>query len=339
MVQNRKYHTATLLLDGRVLVAGGIVIGSDGGPVASASVELYDPESGTWAATGEMAEVRYNHSATLLADGSVLVTGGWNSLIDPPPSSSAELYDPVSGSWSRTGQMITPRLSHTATLLRSGRVLVTGGWHDGQSIGPAELYDPGKRTWTATAPLPEARDGQTATLLSDGKVLVAGGRSASAPDGIATTLLYDPATGTWTATGDMIDGRNDHSTTLLDDGRVLVTGGEAGGAAPVGLRATELFDAVTGTWTPTGPMIAARRGNTATVLADGTVLVTGNNWEDPSPAAERYNPASGNWAATTGMFETVYGHTATRLLDGRVLVAGGGESTTAEIFDPRGGSG
>ena len=321
-----------------MLVAGGVGTPADATVDPSASAELYDPVNGTWTKTGKMTRIRYNHTATLLSDGRVLVTGGWNSLIDPPPTASAELYDPVSGTWSATSHMITPRLSHTATLLVDGRVLVTGGWRDGDPLGPAEVYDPDTETWTATAGMIDSRGGHTATLLRDGRVLVAGGNNETAPDGLVGTMLYDPAIGTWAASGDMIDGRYDHAATLLADGRVLVTGGEASGTAPVGLAATELFDPGTGTWTATGPMTAARRENTATLLADGTVLVTDNNWEDPSPAAELYDPTNQTWTAAPPMIEASYGHTASRLLDGTVLIAGGdaGQRTTAELYDPGG---
>lgn len=144
MLEVRLGHSATLLRDGRVLVAGGS--GSDG-PLASA--ELCDPGSRTWTATGSMTEGRYNHSATLLPDGRVLVAGGGTSSSIHPgldALASAELYDPSSGSWTLTAGMIEARYGHTAMLLRDGKVLVAGGDGGGDRLEPlasAELYDPG----------------------------------------------------------------------------------------------------------------------------------------------------------------------------------------------------
>src|SRR6266567_8241826 len=232
MIQARFGHAATLLADGRVLVAGGIIFG--GRLVASA--ELFDPASGTWTATGHMTEARSGPAAVLLADGNVLVVGGGTA--DGSSTGSAELYDPGSGTWigigSIPGGAIDP--AYLATVLADGRVLVLG-------TGSAELYDPASRTWkpagdTNAGPY-EPND--TATLLADGRVLVAGHGTAG---------LYDPATGTWTATGSMIDIREFHTATLLRDGKVLVTAGiRNSGQNSEHLASAELFDPASGTWT------------------------------------------------------------------------------------------
>jgi len=134
-------HTATLLPDGTVLVAGGNH--PNGAPAQS--VELYDPSSGRWTATESMAEVRSSHTATVLADRMVLVAGGVGPGTDPVRLTSAELYDPGSGRWTMTGSMAAPHgFSQTATLLSDGRVLVAGGFH-GSRLASAELYDPEER--------------------------------------------------------------------------------------------------------------------------------------------------------------------------------------------------
>jgi Kelch motif len=138
----RDSHTATLLPNSKVLVAGGY----DGNSLASA--ELYDPASGTWTATGSLATARYAHTATLLQNGKVLVAGGYGSGGSTP---SAELYDPVTGTWTATGGLATARYVHTATLLQNGKVLVAGGSNSGGYLVSAELYDPGTPTPTPTA--------------------------------------------------------------------------------------------------------------------------------------------------------------------------------------------
>jgi len=161
-------HTATLLSNGKVLVAGGY----NGSWLSSA--ELYDPSTGTWTATGSMNTGRTAHTATLLPNGKVLVAGGWNAFASV---SHAELYDPAKGTWT-TGMLTTTRYEHTATLLPNGKVLVAGGYRDG-SLSGAELYDPANGTWTNTVALTTARNWHTATLLPNGKVLVAGGWSDS----------------------------------------------------------------------------------------------------------------------------------------------------------------
>jgi Galactose oxidase, central domain/Dockerin type I domain/Kelch motif len=163
----RNKHTATLLQNGMVLVAGGI--GSLG--VHLTSAELYDPASGTWTATGSMGTARCEHTATLLPSGKVLVAGGYNG----PALSSAELYDPASGTWTATGSMRDERGEHTATVLPNGKVLVVGGFDLSSAWRSGELYDPVTGTWTATGSMGTARDEHTATLLPNGKVLVAGG--------------------------------------------------------------------------------------------------------------------------------------------------------------------
>ena len=165
-VMARSRHTATLLPNGKVLVAGG-----NNGPALSGA-ELYDPATGTWTATGSMGTARSRHTATLLPNGKVLVAGGFNEL--DGFLSSAELYDPASGTWTATGNLGTGRGFHTATLLPNGKVLVAGG-NNGAVLSSAELYDPASGTWTATGSLGTARDLHTATLLPKGKVLVAGG--------------------------------------------------------------------------------------------------------------------------------------------------------------------
>jgi hypothetical protein len=223
MIAPRLFHTATLLNDGRVLITGGA------GPTYPVlpNAELYDPSTGTFtpaAAYVGNAICDFCSPATLLADGTTLFT--WQQ--------PAQLYDPVDGTFRRTGAMLEPDHS-TATLLMDGTVLFTGGESDelGRSFS-AELYNPATGTFAFTGNMGWRRVWQTATLLPGGAVLVAGGDtdvcSATPPSctfagSIASAELYEPSTGTFTATADMTAPRSVHQATLLNDGRVLITGG------------------------------------------------------------------------------------------------------------------
>jgi N-acetylneuraminic acid mutarotase len=335
MIEARSSHTATLLPNGMVLVAGGGGSGLDG---LLASARLYDPADGSWSATGTMNEVRILHTATLLPDGRVLVTGGADRIGETSVNTlaSAELYDPETGSWTTTGSMVDARARHTATLLADGRVLVTGGSGSGSgtdSLASAELYDPATGSWSAAPAMIEARSEQTATRLPDGRVLVAGGNGSSGPQ-LASAEVYDPSTGSWTLTGEMATAVAGHSATLLPDGRVLALGGSLlNPDAPA-----ELYDPGTGSWAATADLNGQHVGGSATLLQDGTVLVAGGGG---SGGEELFDPATGAWTATASMLEERTDHTATLLDDGRVLVTGGvtprGMLASAELYEPGSG--
>ena len=318
----RGNHTATLLPNGKVLVAGG-----SNGPIVS-SAELYDPASGSWSSTGSLGTGREYHTATLLPNGKVLVAGGYdfNRYL-----SSAELYDPASGSWSSTGSLAIARWLHTATLLPTGKVLVAGGYGSvGRGIlTSAELYDPATGSWSSTGSLHTARYSHTATLLPSGKVLVAGGAG-----GLSRAELYDPATGSWSRTGSLGTARQWHTATLLPSGKVLV----AGGYGNLGvLSSAELYDPATGSWSSTGSLGTARSGHTATLLANSKVLVAGGGGS-AGESAELYDPATGSWSSTGSLGTARVEHTATLLSSGEVLVAGGYNDSivlsSSELYGP-----
>ncbi len=302
----RYSHTATLLPNGMVLVAGGF--GSSLVDV-SASAELYDPTGGTWTPTGSLNTARVLHTATLLPNGMVLVAGGLDSSLDA--SASAELYDPASGTWTVTSSLNTARYYHTATLLPNGMVLVAGGQG---ALAIAELYDPASGTWTTTGSLNTGREQHTATLLPNGMVLVAGGSNSRSAE------LYDPASGSWTTTGSLNTARQLHTATLLPNGNVLVAAGYNSNNGYT-FASAELYDLASGTWTPTGSLNTARVLHTATLLPNGMVLVAGGQGAPAS--AELYDPASGTWTITGSLTYGRYSHMATLLPDGMVLVAGG----------------
>ena len=334
MSEPRVSHTATLLLDGKVLVTGGTT-----GRNLTATAELYNPASASWTAVGSMSMARVGHTATLLLDGRVLVAGGSDATGDL--IATAELYDPVSGSWTAAGSMAIARGAHTATRLPDGQVLVAAG----PATASTELYDPVTGIWTLTGTMVQPdRLVPTATLLLDGRVLVAGGIASDSPavphlDG-ASAELYDPSSGTWAATGSMTAWQWHHTATLLPDGRVLVAGGEES------TTPDELYDPVTGIWAATESMINGRWGHTANLLPDGRVLVAGGVHNTGllvnSALAELYDPRSGTWTATAAMAATRAGHTATLLLDGTVLVTGGAQGlddgspqdASAELYYP-----
>jgi N-acetylneuraminic acid mutarotase len=332
MSSARAGHTATLLQDGRVLIAGQ----------GTVTAELYSPANGSWTLTGNMSVGRSGQTATRLNNGKILVAGG--SAPDGRFDSSgytAELYDPVMGTWSLTGSMSVARTGHTAVLLLDGTVLAVGG----TSTSPCdpfcagghttELYDPNSGTWSRTHDImiTGRSGGLTATRLNDGRVLVAGGSSGGFP--LSNAELYDLGTGTWASTGDMGVARSGHTATLLKNGKVLVVGGQDHCQHDsvdwcVTTASAEVYDPATGTWTRVAQMKTGRFFQTATLLNDGKVLAAGgagDGFWGPAPfaIAEVYDPVADTWTSTANgnMHSARSNHTATLLNDGKVLVTGG----------------
>jgi uncharacterized repeat protein (TIGR01451 family)/CSLREA domain-containing protein len=316
MNETRYGHTATLLVNGKVLIAGGF--GTD-----IASAEIYDPATGTFSPTGSMVVSRlvgspplqdstvgrYFHTATRLADGRVLLVGGTPGPFD------AEIYDPATGMFSAVGGncrampdgstecgLTAPRQHHTATLLDNGTVLVLGGFANhfqfsrSGVLPDAEIFDPSNGTFHAIANMTTPRMSHTATRLSNGTVLVAGGENDGGISGTAgilgTAETYDPATSSFSAGQPMQMARRLFTATLLSNGQVLVAGGvvcASGQSCNVLYTASaELYDPVSGAFSPTGSMTLARSEHTATLLANGSVLVTGGDNFGPHATAELF---------------------------------------------------
>jgi len=239
----RSWHTATLLNNGKVLVAGGFSSDSLG------TAELYDPVSSTWSATGSFSP-RYGHTASLLEDGRVLVAGGSNDGDLASTLATVDVYNPVAGTWSAAPDLVVSEFSHTATLLKSGQILITGGYMPRflpfaapVSLNTAQHYDPATARWALSESLLAIRDNHTATLLRDGRVIIVGGEAwqGQYPQIVHQTIggaeTYDPAGGGWSAASSLGTARGGHTATLLTDGRVLVAGGNNGGV----LRSAELY--------------------------------------------------------------------------------------------------
>jgi hypothetical protein len=315
----RVAHTATLLPNGKVLIAGGAdSYDAVEGFYAAPQAEFFDPASATFTPAGSI--YCDFHTATLLLDGDVLLAGGEYQ------ETNAVLEIGTSGLYEQTGNMAIARESHAATLLPDGRVLVSGGFTnngddwpspaqqgmDSPALDSAELYDPRSGTFTAAGNMSVARKFHTSTLLANDKVLITGGGNNSAE-------LFDPATGSFTLTGPMAVARSWHTATLMPDGRVLIVGGQDNGALTA-----ELYDPVSGSFSATGSMAVPRMAHTATLLQNGTVLIAGGfSVNAATPTTEIYDPATGSFTAGPGMGQGRFWHSATLLPGGDVLFVGG----------------
>lgn len=262
----RADHTATLLHDGRVLMAGGTDTNSPS--------ELYDPRTGTFQETGRLALERSEHGAALLNNGTVLISGGLDPDTPDHMRMSAELYDPLSGRFRQTGRMVSGSADGTALLLKGGEVLIIGGRENWYGAIP-EVYEPNSGVFRRAGSRLEGNYACSATFLANGRVLLTG--CVHYPT-LATTeaLLYDPRIHRVTDAGNMTVPRCGNSATLLPNGKILIAGGWATPhGTPKYYASAELYDPARGTFTPTGSMHFARKYPTAILLQDGTVLILG----------------------------------------------------------------
>jgi HYR domain-containing protein/Kelch motif protein/galactose oxidase-like protein len=335
LVFSRSSGAVVTTPDGRVLV------------ISDNSAERYDPATRLFSFAGWLL---YNHgsgvTATLLADGTVLIAGGdgANGPAGLQATTKAEVFDPVSGSSSATaGDLTTARGFHTATRLDDGRVLLAGG-HSGNfynsALASAELYDPATGTFAATGSMSVARQNAAAVAVA-GRVLITGGYDTTGA-AQASADVFDAGIGGFAPGGGMLAGRADHTATLLNTGVVLVAGGHTAFPGP-SLSSTERYDPVSATFSAAADMSVPRGAHTASSLADGRVLIAGGFTEFPFggqtlSSAEIYDPASDTFAPTHGMGTARGRHMAASLASGDVVVAGGlgnySNLSSAELFSP-----
>ncbi len=344
MTTPRADAAAVKLLNGKVLICGGTSTALVGGVLNSA--ELYNPATETFEPTGSMNDPRQGQTITLLRDGRVLVAGGARNIGYRSELSSAEIYDPASGTFSPTGSMAVPREGHTATLLNDGRVMIAGGSDNGQhTISSAEVYDPGIGTFSPTGTMTVPREAHTATLLLNGQVLIAGGGRAGMPGGYIVYRngeLYDPRSGSFSLINSpMISDRVGASAVLLRDGRALIAGGKSsrillagrfGGTRNIAsfapLNTAEYYDPESHSFQKAPDMYGPHYLGTATLLTDGSVLVAGG-WLQQGPVvigskeADLYDVTVGRFDQPPPMHVGRLDQTATMLDNGKVLVAGG----------------
>jgi hypothetical protein len=313
-------HTATLLLNGKVLIAGGM----EQNGVWLDSAELYDPAKGRFSPVGKMSTRRAGATATLLPSGKVLIAGGTDG--SGKNLASAEIYDPDTNSFSATGNLSFPRGHAVATLLKNGKVLIAGGnaAGDDDQLASAEIYDPLTGQFLPTGSMHSPRSYFTAVRLRDGKVLVAGGLSGGQfpfHKVEPTAEVYDPLAGRFTLTGEMSVPRYKQGASLLPDGKVLIAGGSNEDGWQNKYSSTEIFDPQMNTFQP-GPRMKFPRYKLlsgVTPLNDGRVLVAGG-----AALPEIYDPARAVFVPVND--EPLDGFlfsTATLLPDGRVLMVDG----------------
>lgn len=329
MLEPRSGHSATLLTNGKVLIAGGMRRNQD----FYRSAELYDPVGGKFELTGAMNQARVGQAAVLLRSGKVLIAGGW---IGHGATDSAELYDPTTGKFTSIAKMTVQRGRPTATLLENGDVLIAGGAdHDTPGgVATAEIFHADTLRFQAVSSMHYARIAHTATLLRDGRVLIAGGRGDAVT---ATAELYDPKAMQFVLTGSMSVARYKQTAGLLPDGRVLIAGGSDDRDWRGALRGAEIYDPRIGRFTPTASLNDSRfkLPDQAVTVDSGEVLIAGG-----SKRIEVYDPRNAKFVVASGQLSNDWHFMSeTRLKDGRVLLAGGypdDDRATAEawIFKP-----
>lgn len=289
----RRAQVAALLDDGRVLVVGGDV--GFGTPTVLSSVERYDVSSGRWTSLPDVAVPRSHHTVSILRDGRVLIVGSIDYANDGAGSPSVELCAKDGSACRVTTSLSVARASHTASLLRDGRVLVTGGGariFDEQSSlhATSAIFEPASEGWTPGPPLPSARFDHVAVTLGDGTTLLVGGSLAPQGQRISSEVLsLGPTESAFTIAGALTIPRWLHGATLLPGDRLLVVGAAAPFYLASSVATTEVYDVGARMSSPL-PDLEPMYWHTQTALADGRVLVAGGGAGATPKRAYVYSP-------------------------------------------------
>jgi hypothetical protein len=331
----RAHHTATVMQDGRVLIAGGTRNPDE----HLNDTEILDPASGTITISAPLLTPRHDFTATALLDGRVLVVGGYNARdgwLD-----DAEIYDPETDSWSSAPPIFPHGVHHSATRLQDGRVLVVGGCiGSGVCTEKTEIFDPAMDAWIETAPLETERASQAAVLLKDGRVLLVGGDNGSGDPGLGDALLYDAVTDTWMPTTEMTQQRIFPQVALLKDGRVLAAGGANIDSSALALRSTEIYDPAADAWIAAAPMTQPRYAFALQALPGGQVIAVGGtrtygSFQDAGSfigEIELYNLEEDRWYVAASLPQPEAFIAAVLLPDSRLWITGGQSGQNAAIF-------
>ena len=282
--------------------------------------------------TIQMLMPRAAHSATRLADGRVLLAGGFRGGEEVVTEN--ELFDPRQDRFLPIGRMQNPRVGHTATLLNDGSVLIVGGWSNSQRVDSVEMFDPRANKFQLIERLNAPRADHTATLMADGRVLIVGGFSASnAPQPKAE--IFDPTTKTFRIVGSLATARSGHTATLLTNRKVLIVGGTT---KDDGVTASaELFDPMSETFMKTGDLSVRRRKHAAVLLKNNKVMIVGGtderDWSNPYGTTDIYDVATQRFVPGPALQETRFKlqDAALMLPSGNALIAGG--DAVIEVFD------
>ena len=278
--------------------------------------------TGDFREMASLAVPRFSHSMVVMADGRVLITGGYTTGGDYPGSSStsnvAEIYDPVKNIVSRAGSLNTARANHRSTLLRDGHVLITGGAGD-MPATTAEIFDPTAQTFRSIPGLNIRRIRHTATLLQDGTVLIAGGIAASGNGFTPPAEIYNPATETFQSVGSMSVARSDHVAILLDSGEVFITGGTDCGVPST----AEIYNPQTRTFRLAASPSVSRPYSSAAKLLTGEVLVAGVECGSATGSAELYDPRTNSYSRVGALSRPKSMAIAVTIMSGVVVIVGG----------------